>query len=83
MTGLESKIKEFIETAYKAKFLGDVKVEIDGNEYCLKLVLNNYMIPLTIYSQNDSEEDFYKFITKELGTRNLVRVDYLQLKKIE
>ena len=73
MTGLEHKIVEFIECAYKAKFLGEVKVEIKDNEYCLHLILNNYMIPLIICSQCDSEESFYKFITKEIGTRNLVK----------
>lgn len=82
MTGLETKIFDFIEKQYKAKFLGEVKVIIDGDEYCLNLTLNNYMIPLVICSQSTSEDNFYEFITKEIASRNLVRVDYLKLVKI-
>lgn len=81
MTGLESKIFDFIEKQYSAIFKGSVKVTNDGNEYCLTLVLNNYMIPLVIYCQCNTEEDFYNFITKEIAVRNLIKVDYLTLKK--
>ena len=40
------------------------------------------MIPLVICSQSTSEDNFYEFITKEIASRNLVRVDYLKLVKI-
>lgn len=81
MTGLELKIFNFIETQYKAEFLGKVEIEILGEEYCLKLTLNNSMIPLTICAQALNDDQFYNFITKELTTRDLVRVDYLKLVK--
>lgn len=81
MTGLESKIFEFIEEKYKACFLGKVEVKISNGEYCLMLTLNNYMIPLVICYQTNSEDEFYNYITKELSTRDLVRVDRLKLIK--
>lgn len=81
MTGLETKIFNFIEEKYKVQFLGKVEIIIIDDEYCLNLTLNNYMIPLTICSQSTNDDDFYNFITKELSLRDLVRVDYLKLVK--
>ena len=81
MTGLETKIFNFIESKYKVTFLGKVEVEIGGDEYCLNLTLNNYMIPMVICSQSTNEDNFYSFITKELSLRNLVIVDYFKLVK--
>lgn len=81
MTGLETRIFQFIEENYEVTFLGKVVVEIDAAGYCLNLTLNNAMIPTIICSQSINDEEFYKFITKELASRNLVRVDYLKLVK--
>lgn len=78
MTGLESKIFDFIQCNYKVKFLGSVKVEESDGEYCLLLTLNNYMVPMQICYQGTSE-DFEQFIYKELIKRNLVQVDYYKI----
>lgn len=81
MTGLESKIFNFIETQYSVEFKGTVSVTISNGEYCLSLTLNNYMIPMVLCGQYDNDEKFYSFITKQIAERNLVKVDYLTLKK--
>ena len=83
MTGLETKILNFIETKYNATFLGKVEVVIDGEEYCLNFTLNNYMIPMIICYQSADDDTFYTHITKELSLRDLVRVDYLKLVKTD
>ena len=81
MTGLESKIFDFIETQYSVEFKGIVSVTISNGEYCLSLTLNNYMIPMVLCGQYDTDDEFYSFITKQIVERNLVKVDYLTLKK--
>lgn len=81
MTELETKICNFIEKKYEAKFLGKVEVEINDLDYCLNLTLNNYMIPIVICAQSSDDENFYEYITKELSMRDLIRVDYLKLVK--
>ena len=83
MTGLESKIFDYIEKTYEVTFSGKVEVIINGNEYTLNLVLNNYMQPINITTQAINDDKFYEFITKELGNRNLVQVQYFKLIKID
>jgi hypothetical protein len=81
MTGLEINIKNFIETQYEAEFLGEIKVDITDDEYCLNIITNNPMNPIVICSQSIDEDSFYTFITKEIANRDLVRVDYIKLIK--
>lgn len=80
MTELETKIFEFIECRYKLKFLGKVEVIHETGDHCLRLTLNNYMIPMQICFQCETEDEFFEFITKELTKRNLSRVGYFKLK---
>jgi hypothetical protein len=51
------------------------------SEYTLALTLNNYMIPLYITIQTDSEDKFFTYICKELNTRNFPVVKYFKLIK--
>lgn len=81
MTTLETKIFNFIENQYDAEFLGRVKITIKDGEYCLLLTLSNYMIPLPMCIQTDNENDFYKYVCKELTMRNFPIVKYFKLIK--
>jgi hypothetical protein len=62
--GLECKIFNYIEQIYKAKFLGEVHVDISPNGvYTLDLVLNNYMAPIVMSFECESDEEFLKKVT--------------------
>lgn len=81
MTTLETKIFDFIESQYEAKFLGKVKVTIQNGEYCLLLTLSNYMIPMPLCIQTLDEDVFYKYVCKEIQQRNFLVVKYFKLIK--
>lgn len=80
MDGLEQRVFDFIQCQYKSCFSGSVKIIKTDVEYCLYLTLNNYMIPMQICGQCKDDDQFYKYITKELARRNLVQTSYFKLK---
>lgn len=82
MVGLENKIKNLIECLYQCEY--DKKLEVvktkDGF-YKLTLYLHEpYFGGLVIANQCETEEDFLKYVEKELITRRLDRSDFTQLK---
>lgn len=81
MTGLEEKVFNYIQTQYEAEFLGKVVITIEGNLYITLITLNNYMIPLQIVIESETEDNFIKLIFKEIKERDLIKVGYLKLIK--
>jgi hypothetical protein len=75
MNHLEKEILCIIEKRYKRKYVGGIKVTKLPSGYKLVLDLGN---PdkriLQISADYESEEDFLKFIEKELISRQLERV---------
>ena len=84
MNHLEKQILDIIEKRYKRKYVGGIKVKprnfftLLGNN---KLVLdlgNPDVRAIQISADIDSEEDFLKFVEKELISRQLERVKFFK-----
>jgi len=79
MNHLEKAILDIIEKRYKRKYIGGIKVKKLLSGYKLVLDLG---IPdkggIQISADCESEEDFLKFIEKELISRQLERVQYFR-----
>lgn len=67
---MKEKILQIIRDLYCCEYTGLLKIEEIPNGYCLVLGLNNTEKPLRI-SANLDEENFLKFIRKELRERHL------------
>ena len=81
ITGLECRVTDYIEQTYKAKFLGEVHVDISPNGvYTLELVLNNYMAPLVMSFECESDEQFFDKVTDQISKRDLIRVQFFNFK---
>lgn len=79
MNHLEQNILDIIEKRYKRKYVGGIKVTKLVSGYKLVLDLGN---PdkriIQISADIDSEEDFLKFIEKELIARQLEKVQFFR-----
>lgn len=79
MNHLEKHILDIIENRYKRKYTGGIKVTKLLSGYKLVLDLG---IPdkrgIQISADVESEEDFLKFIEKELISRQLERVQFFR-----
>ena len=79
MNHLEKSILDIIEKRYKRKYVGGIKVTRLLSGYKLVLDLGNpdkRMIQIS--ADVESEEDFLKFIEKELITRQLEKVQFFR-----
>lgn len=76
---LEKRICELIEVNYDAVYTGYLKVEHLNPGYKLSIGIPSYMMPTTIATDIDNEEEFLKFIDKELKTRNYLRQEYYKV----
>lgn len=76
---LEQKIFDYLECKYQAKFCGALFVHKKDKAYTLDLITSNYMAPISITFDCESDDEFFHKITEELGTRDLVRVKYFKL----
>ena len=79
MNHLEQNILDIIEKRYKRKYIGGIKVTKLVSGYKLVLDLGN---PdkriIQISADINSEEDFLKFIEKELIARQLEKVQFFR-----
>lgn len=79
MNHLEQNILDIIEKRYKRKYVGGIKVTKLVSGYKLVLDLGN---PdkriIQISADINSEEDFLKFIEKELIARQLEKVQFFR-----
>ena len=79
MNHLEQNILDIIEKRYKCKYVGGIKVTKLVSGYKLVLDLGN---PdkriIQISADIDSEEDFLKYIEKELIARQLEKVQFFR-----
>ena len=79
MNHLEKQILDIIEKRYKRKYVGGIKVTKLLTGYKLVLDLGNPEVrAIQISADIDSEEDFLKFIEKELISRQLERVKFFK-----
>lgn len=79
MNHLEKQILDIIEKRYKRKYVGGIKVTKLLTGYKLVLDLGNPDVrAIQISADIDSEEDFLKFIEKELISRQLERVKFFK-----
>jgi len=79
MNHLEKNILDIIEKHYKHKYVGGIKVTKLLSGYKLVLDLGNPDKRLIQISfDTNSEEDFLKFIEKELISRQLIRVQWFK-----
>lgn len=79
MNHLEQNILDIIEKRYKRKYVGGIKVTKLVSGYKLVLDLGNpdkRIIQIT--ADINSEEDFLKFIEKELIARQLEKVQFFR-----
>lgn len=80
MENLEQKIKCIIETLYKCCYTRGLSVEKHGTLYVLKLFLHDPNFgALVIANQCNSDEDFLKYVEKELKDRKLTRSQQYKL----
>jgi len=79
MNHLEKSILDIFEKRYKRKYVGGIKVTklISGYKLILDLGNPNKRI-IQISADYKSEEDFLKFIEKELISRQLEKVQYFR-----
>ena len=79
MNHLEKQILDIIEKRYKRKYVGGIKVTKLLTGYKLVLDLGNPDVRvIQISADIDSEEDFLKFVEKELISRQLERVKFFK-----
>jgi hypothetical protein len=79
MNHLEKAILDIIEKRYKRKYVGGIYVTKLLSGYKLVLDLGNPDKRLIQISTDcESEEDFLKFIEKELVSRQLIRVQFFR-----
>jgi len=79
MNHLEKQILDIIEKRYKRKYVGGIKVTKLLTGYKLVLDLGNPDVrAIQISADIDSEEDFLKFVEKELISRQLERVKFFK-----
>lgn len=78
---LEQAILELLQDIYNSRYIGKIKVrKTDPIGYCVQLGMNTPEAPLTIYAEFEDEE-FLKFMGKELRERRLDKVYYSKLFK--
>ena len=79
MNHLEKAILDIIEKRYKRKYIGGIKVTKLLSGYKLVLDLGNPdKRVIQISADYESEEDFLKYIEKELISRQLERVQFFR-----
>ena len=79
MNHLEQNILDIIEKRYKRKYVGGIKVTKLVSGYKLVLDLGNPdRRVIQISADINSEEDFLKFIEKELIARQLEKVQFFR-----
>lgn len=77
MNHLEKAILCLIEKHYKKKYVGEIKVvRLFSGGYKLDLKLHEDKGGISISSDVASDEEFLKFIEKELIARQLIKVHY-------
>lgn len=77
MEGIEKRALEVINSSIPGWIYdGELKVIYDEGIYSLFLYMDQNDSPLTIAKDCDSEEEFFKFIKKELKTRKLQKVKF-------
>lgn len=79
---LEAAILENVQAIYNRKYVGKLKVQHLANGYQLKMWLNHPETPLVIAAEL-SDQEFLKFVEKELHVRHLEMTDYFTGYKIE
>lgn len=79
MNHLEKKILDSIEKYYKRKYTGGITVTklLSGYKVVLDLGIPDKRVIQISYDCN-SEEDFLKFIEKELISRRLIKVQFFK-----
>lgn len=80
-TELEQVIREYIRDIYKKEYIGKLWIQkLNPKGYYIKLGLNTPDQPLVIYGEME-DEDFLKFLKRELKDKrfNLVYYGGLQL----
>ena len=79
MNHLEKNILDMIEKYYKRKYIGGIKVTKLLSGYKLVLDLGNSdKRVIQIACDCESEEDFLKFIQKELISRQLEKIEFFK-----
>ena len=85
MNNMEKEIFDMIESVYKCKYTGHVKVTKLGKGwagYKVVIDLDNPDIPMINISADLEAEDFLKFVEQELVSRQLHRVKFFRGVKI-
>ena len=76
---LTQAIRDYIQTLYKACFIGWLKVEKLYPGYKLSIGIPSYMFPTTIAGDWETDEEFLNYIYEEFRTRNYMRVYFYQV----
>lgn len=79
MNKLEQSILDLIKEVYKVEYTGGLKVTKRENGYILKLYYGNPDECRIQIAADMNEEDFLKYIKKELISRQLIRSKIFKL----
>lgn len=77
MNSLKDKVLQIIEKTFCSRYIGELDVIKNENDYTLKLYLNQRESPM-YFSYQGSEQGFLNRLQKELQTRQLDRVSYFK-----
>lgn len=77
MTNLEQKTLQAINESMQCKkYIGDLKVIKEDNDYTLFLYLDQEQSPMVFSKECIDENDFLEFIKKEIKTRKVHLTSY-------
>lgn len=77
MNGLEKQIIDLIECLYCCEFVGKLTAEHHCCNYIMKLYYADEHVPAYVLaSQCSSDEEFLKFVKRELERSNLIRTTH-------
>lgn len=82
-TTIKNAIKDYYNTIESVDYIEDIEVYLVDSTYHISLVQGNYMRPLHIFIEAESENDLITKLIADLALRQLSLVKYGSLRKIK
>ena len=76
MTELEEEIRQIINDVTEREYVSKLHVRYEDDIWTLYLYMDMEIVPSIVMSTQGSEEDFKKFVKREMKKRRLEEVKY-------